>query len=58
MTTLSSPSSYIKEKQVRLIIVHGEHVTDLSEDEFRAWLDMFLADQSWGDTFSVRRVQR
>ena len=43
---------------MRLIIVHGEHVTDLSEDEFRAWLDMFLADQSWGDTFSVRRVQR
>ena len=43
---------------MRLIIVYGGHATDLSEDEFRAWLDMFLADRSWGDTFSVRRVQR
>jgi len=29
--------------------------TEMTEDEFRQWLDMFLADKTWGTEFTVTR---
>jgi len=32
--------------------------TEMTEDEFRAWLDMFLADRTLGTEFCVVRKYR
>ncbi|QPL14168.1 hypothetical protein SEA_MORRILL_14 [Microbacterium phage Morrill] len=32
--------------------------TTMTEDEFRDWLDMFMADKSLGSTFEVIRRPR
>ncbi|QNN98062.1 hypothetical protein SEA_FEDE_14 [Microbacterium phage Fede] len=32
-----------------------EPETEMSEEEFRDWLDMFMADKSMGSSFMVQR---
>lgn len=39
------------------VTVQGE-TTTMTEDEFRQWLDMFMADKSLGSTFAVTRTAR
>lgn len=35
-----------------------EAFTELTEDEFKAWVEMWMADKSWGNDFRVRRSHR
>ncbi|QOC56107.1 hypothetical protein SEA_ZHENGYI_15 [Microbacterium phage Zhengyi] len=41
-----------------LVQLQDEFPAEMTEEEFREWLDMFMADKSMGATFKVVRKYR